>query len=163
VYVSAEYERWIAHYEDEQINRLLTDYLELSAAYTCPWFEITPSVSYMHGEGHVLESDMLVEKEYSFPLSQESRLSLKPAVLATFASRTFIPMYTDYAQDDVNYNKIRLVDYEASVSLGAEFRNLKLEATAHYNVPVGAPYEELSPFTFFSVHLSQGLYFRKEK
>ena len=81
-------------------------------------------------------------------------------MLATFATRTFIPMYTEVYPNQINYEEIKLVDYEGSLALELELKKLALEATAHYNVPVGLAEEQLSPFTYFSVHVFYSLYFK---
>ena len=154
IYVSLGYERWIPRYSDSYYNSLLTNNIEVDADLEYFGLDIEPSVYYMFGEDYVFQSDILLEKKYSVHTSKVTRISLKPSLLATFATRTFIPMYTEFYSDQINYKKIGLVDGEGSATLEVEMRSLQVEATAHCNVPVGARYEQLSPFYYFSLHVN---------
>ena len=162
VYLSMGYERWFARYGDDYYNSLLIHNIELSAVFELPWFDVAPSVYYMFGENHVLQTDIAIEKQYLIPLSKICRLSFKPSLLTTFATRTFIPMYSEFDLDQIDYNKIALVDYEATAMLGLEIRNLEMDVAGHYNIPIGVGYEELSPFSYLSIHVSyDALFLRK--
>ena len=163
VYTTVGYERWISNYGDEYFNNLLRHNIEFVIEIEGKWFDIDPSVYYMFGENYVIQSDIVLQKKYSFPFSKIGRVSLTPAFLSMFATRTFIPMYTELVSDQADYGKFRLVDYEASATISLEIQNLEIEATAHYNVPVGAQYEQLTPFYYFSLHASYGLYLTKKR
>lgn len=153
IYVALGYEKWIARYGDEYYNSLLKNNIEVDVGFELFGIDVEPTFYYMFGEEYIFQSDILLEKKISLHTSNVSRISLKPSALATLATRTFIPMYSEFYSDQINYNKFKPVDYEASAALEIEFKNLQLEATAHYNIPVAVQYEELSPFYYFSFHL----------
>jgi hypothetical protein len=163
IYVALGYERWISRYEDDYYNSLLTNSIELDIGFDLFGLDLEATGYYMFGEEYIFQSDIQLAKRYSIFKSRVSRISLKPSMLATFATRTFIFMFTEFYSDQINYNKFRLVDYEASATLEFEIKNLQLEAMAHYNVPVGAQYEELSPFHYFSLHLNYSFPFTKKR
>ena len=149
----AGYERWFNRFGDDYFDRALQNEIEIGANLFINKLSIEPAFYYMFGLERISQLDLSIERNCPV-ISKNIRVSVRPSFVTSFATPVFSYIYYEFPDEDYDYEKFRLVDFEGALSLYMELGNLELNGAFRYNYPISVGNETLTPFLYFTADIS---------